>query len=95
MWMDCVNLLAVLTNVCGRRFAEGSGAARVENENGDRWNRSPQCMGCNYSTVIFLTFCTAVSVLGILTSRTPSLKLALASSVRVSAGSCRVRVKDP
>ncbi len=95
MWMDCVNLLAVLTNVCGRRFADASGVARFENENGDQWNRSPQCTVRYHSTVIFLTFCTAVSVLGILTSRTPSLKLALASSVRVSAGSCRVRVKDP
>lgn len=55
---------------------------------------APEVKG-GYSTVIFFTLCTAASVLGIRTSSTPSLKLALALSDWISLGSRRVRVKEP
>ena len=51
--------------------------------------------GRHHSTVSFFTCCFAVGFLGILTSRTPSLKTARAFSVIVSTGSWKLLVNEP
>lgn len=57
--------------------------------------RSDSLLNLHYLTTTFVTRLLAASVLGIFTSRTPSLKVVLALSVWTCAGIRSVRLKEP